>query len=59
MKEKKEITIQFAMPYWLNFKSGKIIGATADKLVEYVNKNKLTVVNDDCFRDRNKFWYNK
>jgi len=43
---------------WLDSTSDKPIG-DGKELIEYVNKNRIVVDNDDCFLDASLFWYNQ
>lgn len=58
---KKEINIAVYGGRWADTTNEIWIGDTAEALVKYVNKHKLTVLNDFMAIDSvvNKFWYRK
>lgn len=54
----KTIKISLAGRVWYDRTNDLVIGNAKD-LLRYVNANKMTVENQECFLDSNKFWYNK
>ena len=54
---KTEINISFGSEIWFDLTNDRVIGDSLD-LIQYVDKYRLIVKNQDCFVLYNKFWYN-
>jgi hypothetical protein len=57
IEDAKEITIEVSGPGWRDMTNDREIGSHSD-LVEYVNKNRVKVLNDNDILFKNLFWYN-
>lgn len=52
---KTEIYIAYSFVNWIDLSNDKLIGS-AENLIQYVNKNRLKVMNKKCFLFSNKLW---
>jgi hypothetical protein len=57
IEDAKEITIEVSGSGWRDMTNDREIGSHSD-LVEYVNKNRVKVLNDNDILFKNLFWYN-
>lgn len=55
--ERKMITIVFGKNHWIDLTNDCFVG-DAEELIEYVNSRRLTVINEDTFLYKDRFWYN-
>lgn len=56
--KKRKINIALACDHWIDITNDIAIG-DAEELILYVNTYNLVVINEDCFLEKSKFWYNK
>ncbi len=56
--KKRTIKIALSPTHWIDMTNDLLIG-DAQELIEYVNTWNIVVENEDCFLQKDKFWYNK